>query len=447
MNNKKKMIIYVMIGLIILILIVVILLINILKQGNSEDDELLESKEGLGNQIPISLIRTNNVVTYYTVDDCIKAYLDMLEVEDSSVLLTYLNEKYINDNHIREDNILTILEKYNDYQTYRTVEMYELSNYTIVSYYVKGRIDHKNVYFTVHLDVNQQTFDILPISEESYNSRIKDKESLDNNEVETIDKKTYNSFVYRDLNDEVISKLYFADYIKAMLTDSEEAYRLLDDEYREKRFDTIDKFNNFIQDNQDRLTYSFETEDKSVSDYDDFDQYYENLNQNENFGLKQYSVEEFIDYTRYVCVDGCNNYYIFFVTNPGEYKVMVDSYTIDLEEFTEKYNSSSSDVKVGMNTQKITEAINAKDYQYVYNKLDDTFKTNYPTVDSLKEDIENNLFHINLMEYTDFSQEGDVYIYQLTVKDAENIDTTEKKLTMIMDLQEGTDFRMSFSIE
>ena len=215
MDKKKKMIIYVMIGLIILILLVAILLINILKQGNTEDDELLESKEGLGNQIPISLIRTNNVVTYYTVDDCIKAYLDMLEVEDSSVLLAYLNEKYINDNHIREDNILTVLEKYDNYQTYRTVEMYELSNYTIVSYYVKGRIDHKNVYFTVHLDVNKQTFDILPISEEVYNNRIKDKESLDDNEVETIDKKTYNSFVYRDLNDEVISKLYFADYIKA----------------------------------------------------------------------------------------------------------------------------------------------------------------------------------------------------------------------------------------
>ena len=449
MSNKKKIIICAIICLIIIILILAILLINVSKEGSTEDDELLESKEEIGSsdQNPISLLRTNNVITYYTVDECIKAYIAMLEVEDSGVLLTYLNEDYINENNINNGNILNILEKYEDYNTYRTIEMYELANYTITSYYVKGRIDRKNVYFTVHLDVNNQTFDIEPITEEFYNSRINDKNSIDQNEIKTINKKVYNSFVYKDLNDEVISKLYFSDYIKAMLTDSEEAYRLLDEEYKEKRFDTIDKFNHYIQENRDRLNYSYETEEKDVSDYDDYDEYYENLNKNENLGLNKYSVEEFIDYTRYVCVDGCNNYYIFFITNPGEYKVMVDSYTIDFEEFTEKYNSSSSDVKVGMNTQKIIEAINSKDYQYIYDKLDDTFKNNYSTLNSLKEYIENNLFNINMMEYTNFYQEGDVYIYKLKVKDAQNIDTTEKELTIIMSLKEGTDFVMSFSIE
>ena len=450
MKDKKKIINYSITCLVIIILILFILWIIAVRKENNEVDELLESKEGLGiaDENPVSPIRTNNVITYYTVDGCLKSYFSILEIEDSNVLMTYLSENYINNNDINNDNIFTILEKYNNYNTYRTIEMYELSNYTIMTYYVKGRIDCKNIYFIVHLDVNNQTFDIEPITEEAYNNRINDKNDAEDNEIEEISKKVYNSFVYKDLNDEVISKLYFSDYIKAMLIDSEEAYRLLDEEYKQKRFDTIDKFNKYIQDNQVRLNLSFEIENKDVSEYEDFSQYYEFANKNENFGLKNYLVEEFVDYTRYICVDGYNNYYIFYVTYPGTYTVMIDSYTMEMEEFVEKYNSSTNEVKVRMNVEKVIEAINAKDYQYIYDKLDDTFKSNYyNTVNDLEEVIKNNLFDTNEVEYTNVYQEEGVYVYQLKVKDAQNASTNEKNLTIIMQLQEGTDFKMSFSIE
>ena len=255
MKNKKKIIIYSIIGLLIIILIVSILLVKALKEEDSKYDEILESKEGIKSEDknPISLIRTNNAVTYYTVDECIKSYFRMLEVEDSSVLMTYLNENYINKNNVNNNNILTVLEKYNDYNTYRTVEMYELANFSITTYYVKGRIDHQNVYFIVHLDLNNQTFDIEPTTEDFYNDRINNQNDVEEDDVQNIDKKVYNSYVYKDLNDEVTSKLYFADYIKTMLTDSEEAYNLLDKEYQNKRFSSIDEFNTYIQNNRNRF--------------------------------------------------------------------------------------------------------------------------------------------------------------------------------------------------
>lgn len=446
MKNKKKMIIYSIIGLLIIILIVSILLIKALKEEDNKYDEILESKEGImsEDENPVSLIRTNNAITYYTVDECLKSYFRMLEIEDRSVLMAYLNENYINNHDINNDNILTVLEKYEDYNTYRTVEMYELANFNITTYYVKARIDHKNIYFIVHLDVNNQTFDIEPITEDSYQN----KEQLTSNEVENITNKVYNYYVYKDLNDEVTSKLYFVDYIKTMLTDSEEAYNLLDKEYQSKRFSSIDEFNAYIQNNRNRFNTSLEFEDKDISEYENFNEYYEFASKNEKFGLRNYSVEQFTDYTRYICVDGYNNYYIFFVTYPGTYTVMVDSYTIDTEEFIEKYNSSTNDIKVGMNTQKIVEAINSKDYQYIYDKLDETFRnTNYNTVDMLEEYIKNNLFDTNEAEYTDFYQEGDAYIYQLKMKDAQNPETNERNMTVIMNLKEETDFVMSFSIE
>lgn len=445
MKNKKKIIIYSIIAVLVIILIVTLLLVKALKEEDKMYDEILESKEGIGSadENPVKLIRTNNTVTYYTVDECLKSYFRMLEIEDSAVLMTYLNENYIKDNDIHENNILTVLEKYEDYNTYRTAEMYEIANYNITTYYVKARIDHKNIYFIVHLDVNNQTFDIEPITEENYQKR----EQMTSSSMKSITNKVYNYYVYKDLNDEVTSKLYFADYIKTMLTDSEEAYQLLDEEYKEKRFSSVDEFNTYIQNNQNRFNISFQFEDSS-SEYENFNEYYEFISKNENFGLRNYSVEQFADYTRYICVDGFNNYYIFFVTYPGTYTAMLDFYTIDMDEFTEKYNTSTNDVKVGMNVQKVIQAINAKDYQYIYNKLDETFRnTNYSSINMLEEYIKNNLFDTNEAEYTNFYQEGDAYIYQVNMKDAQNPDTNQRTMTIIMNLKDETDFVMSFSIE
>ena len=445
MKNKKKIIIYSIIAVLVIILIVTLLLVKALKEEDKKYDEILESKEGLGSadENPVKLIRTNNTVTYYTVDECLKSYFRMLEIEDSAVLMTYLNENYIKDNDIHENNILTVLEKYEDYNTYRTAEMYEIANYNITTYYVKARIDHKNIYFIVHLDVNNQTFDIEPITEENYQKR----EQMTSSSMKSITNKVYNYYVYKDLNDEVTSKLYFADYIKTMLTDSEEAYQLLDEEYKEKRFSSVDEFNTYIQNNQNRFNISFQFEDSS-SEYENFNEYYEFISKNENFGLRNYSVEQFADYTRYICVDGFNNYYIFFVTYPGTYTAMLDFYTIDMDEFTEKYNTSTNDVKVGMNVQKVIQAINAKDYQYIYSKLDETFRnTNYSSINMLEEYIKNNLFDTNEAEYTNFYQEGDAYIYQVNMKDAQNPDTNQRTMTIIMNLKDETDFVMSFSIE
>ena len=445
MKNKKKIIIYSIIAVLVIILIVTLLLVKALKEEDKKYDEILESKEGLGSadENPVKLIRTNNTVTYYTVDECLKSYFRMLEIEDSAVLMTYLNENYIKDNDIHENNILTVLEKYEDYNTYRTAEMYEIANYNITTYYVKARIDHKNIYFIVHLDVNNQTFDIEPITEENYQKR----EEMTSSSMKSITNKVYNYYVYKDLNDEVTSKLYFADYIKTMLTDSEEAYQLLDEEYKEKRFSSVDEFNTYIQNNQNRFNISFQFEDNS-SEYENFNEYYEFISKNENFGLRNYSVEQFADYTRYICVDGFNNYYIFFVTYPGTYTAMLDFYTIDMDEFTEKYNTSTNDVKVGMNVQKVIQAINAKDYQYIYSKLDETFRnTNYSSINMLEEYIKNNLFDTNEAEYTNFYQEGDAYIYQVNMKDAQNPDTNQRTMTIIMNLKDETDFVMSFSIE
>ena len=53
-------------------------------------------------------------------------------------------------------------------------------------------------------------------------------------------------------------------------------------------------------------------------------------------------------------------------SNITNYEVVLDTYTIDLPEFLEKYNKNSDEIKCGMNIQKLFDAINDEDYSYVY---------------------------------------------------------------------------------
>ena len=129
------------------------------------------------------------------------------------------------------------------------------------------------------------------------------------------------------------------------------------------------------------------------------------------------------------------------------YSVILDTYTIDLPQFLEKYNSANTVQRVGYNIQKCLDAINDADYTYVYNKLDSQFKNNsYPTEKDFTNSIKSKLFETNKVSSVSSSNEGNIYVYKMVIED-KNDQTKKQNLTVIMKLLEGTDFTMSFSFE
>ena len=158
--------------------------------------------------------------------------------------------------------------------------------------------------------------------------------------------------------------------------------------------------------------------------------------------LKSYSIEN----NKYICKNQWNNYYVFNVKGALDYDVMLDIYTVDLEEFTRKYDSSSDENKVAMDVQKIESAINNKDYVFVYNKLDETFKnTNFESYENFEKYMSENFFDINNLKGENISKEGNIYVYKVKITDANNENNT-KDSTIIMKLLEDRNFVMSFSI-
>ena len=160
--------------------------------------------------------------------------------------------------------------------------------------------------------------------------------------------------------------------------------------------------------------------------------------------LSQYLKTKEPDYTQYVCVDQNGNYYIFRETSAMNYTVILDTYTIDLPEFLEKYNTASDQQKVALNIDRFMQAINDKDYKYAYNCLADSFKNNYfKTQAEFESYVKKNFYENSDIKYNEFKTQQDLYTYSVIFTDKK---TGEKKnKTFVMQLGEGTKFVLSFN--
>lgn len=131
-----------------------------------------------------------------------------------------------------------------------------------------------------------------------------------------------------------------------------------------------------------------------------------------------------------------------------QYDVMLDTYTIDRQEFVQEYEKSDDKKKVMMNIDKFIKMLNSHDYSNLYAILDEDFKTNYfRNEDDFVNYVKENFFDINKVEYSNFSEMGNTYIYEITITNVKDESEEQKKKTIIMKLLEGTDFVMSFNVE
>ncbi len=153
-----------------------------------------------------------------------------------------------------------------------------------------------------------------------------------------------------------------------------------------------------------------------------------------------------VDETEYcICVDGYGNYYIFKIIDVMNYKLILDTYTIDLPDFLEKYKDASIEDKVILNIEKIFEALNNKDYNYVYNKLEPTYRENtVGTYENFATIMSKNLFEKNSIEYETFTKGENFHKYTLTITDATGKNQAKIQMNITMMLGENTDYTIKF---
>lgn len=214
---------------------------------------------------------------------------------------------------------------------------------------------------------------------------------------------------------------YFNQYIKSMVYDTEYAYTHLDEKYRDKRFGNYDNFKTYIQHNSELL-------DESI--------------------LVKYQIARFNDYTEYVCRDCFNNYYIFKETDPMNYTVLLDQYSVEDKVFKQEYDKQEGKEynRAQLILNLVNQMLNRKDYDSLYNVLNENFKNKYfQTQEAFENYIKENLFEQNKFEYLGFSKEDDRIIIKTEISDLVNNEEMKVKRYGV-ELLDDDNFLISFDV-
>lgn len=443
MKKKEKYILCSIIILLIIVMIVLCLLIKLKKNNkennvNSDYDEKLdvvngemEGKEGLNTynqEITDKIYKNDYYIVKYCAEIYQKAIYELLENnndENKAKLFNMLDEEYINEKNINKDELIDKYKNYKKSNIYIDKMLTAKLADTVNVYIINGKlIDQENsskkeYELIVKIDLENNTFSIYPyeyVTEKKYNE-LEKEDIIHLEKIEKIDNKIYN--VYEDQSNKytTVALPYFEKLKVDALYDPEFLYSILDKEYREKRFGSLNNFKNYINENKDKIS---------------------------KIEAKKYARYYYDGYTQYVVIDNNEDYYIFNEISTMNYTILLDDYTIDQPEFIEKYESASDDKKAGYDINKFIKAINAQDYNYAYNCLAESFKQNkFPTLENFEEYVKNNFYEKNKIQYSSVKKEGSYYIYTLNITDANNSTISTSK-EFIVNLKDNREFEMSF---
>ena len=439
---KKLKIIIIVVSLIIVAIIIALLIYNTNQYYEEEHGEVIT--EDMVEETQAEREYTQNEEQFFTIEKLASNYYLYARLGNADAVVDILTDNFKNNNGITAENVIQRLgiEK----EGYRAREILTDNSSSNTIYLVYGvigeREDLTESYLIVYVDIENSTYAIQPIEEEMYINYKNENTVIE--QIEQIEKKEYNTYRKTTVTEESAITRYFEDFVKEMVYDPEYAYEKIDETYKQAKFGEINQFLEYIEnrDLQELLPDAMRTQEEFSTE----EEYLNYLYNYEVKGINQYQVTREEQYTQYVIIDHNGNYYIFRATSPMSYTVILDTYTIDLPEFTEQYNSASEEQKVQLNIQRFFAAINDGDYEYAYNKLDETYRNNnFVTEADFENYVKNNFFEKNSLGYSSYEKNNDLYIYSLTIKNEENeAETIERQF--VIKLLEGTDFVASFSI-
>lgn len=443
MNNKQKLIVKIMIIIAIISIVLAIILVAIKKI----EEKKIQASGDLGEEInyeDVILEDVEDKVKYFTVANCITKYYNQIAPENPSYYgrteegygliveqdkinqdnYDLLSEEYIEKNNITVENVNDHIDRLQDNILYTPLKMKVLIGERVEKYVVYGFLQNtqnkfiKELYLIVNLDINNKTFSIEPLNEE-YKSIEDIKVESNQDEI-----KIKNNNTYKDakINNEYVARNYFNTYKKMSLSNPQIAYQYFEEEYRKKRFVDLEGYKNYIEKNSEELSGT---------------------------KIEKYSVNTYEGYTEFVCKDQYGNIYIFKETSINNFSVALDTYTIETAKFKETYKTSDDPNKVMMNIDKWFKMLNNRDYKTAYEYLDETFRNekfdgDVRVFEEFMKQAYPKHYEVSYKKFTD--EPGNLYSQMVTIKEIGLYNATEENFSIIMKLEDETNFVMSFEI-
>lgn len=443
MKNIK----YIIIALVILaiIAIVLFLLLSNLKKDNNPDELQISNEGDIGEEVTISNNeeKVANTFEFKIVENCIQQYYNLLmnesddflyrddngdliklsESDINNIRMQLLSKSYLANNNLNNNNLSNSIKSIDVTPEVFALQMKVIYGERINKYAVHGivvSLDYELIdefYMYVSLDTINKTFAIEPVNDRNidFNSmKISDSDT-------TIESNDYNGYVNVAYGYEQIAKEYLEDYKKIIVASPDLAYNYLDKEYREARFGSLNNFKQYVEKNKEEIKRIIPSE---------------------------YLVNYEKDYTEYVIKDQYGNFYIFDEKSVSDYTVKLDTYTLEQEKFNTEYNKATNKQKVLMNLDKFFQMLNANDYRSAYALLDDNYKATYfPTEEVFENVVKQYMYPHANTKYMNFSDEiSGVFTYYVELTNKANTNDKTIGINVVMQLREGTDFRLSFTI-
>lgn len=438
---RKLKVIKIIIIIIILLLILVGCIIGlkfINNKSKSDNNEIIVSDEN-----PPTLYTDTNIKETETMSlllanqDIVNKYFSYLNNNNSEALISILNKDYVTKNNINSSNVVNMLNQDKGNFNFFVIKSYskEISFDHEYKYWVYGKAytsDYSKIVekeFIINADLYNLTFKITPVGNVTLSEYEKNmKETIYNNpgkvtmptdSITSIEGNNFNKFsIYEGTEGLKNTIKNYADYYYFLeVTDRSSAYNLLNSEYRNKRFGSLDEY----------IKSPIIWKDSNIEYVSD------ELNDNKK---------------QYIGIDKNGTYYIFIETSPMNYEIMLDSYTIPLNDTIEKYKSTSDLKKACMCLEFVKEMINMNDYNALYSRMNSTFKqNNYNSVDAYKNYIKNKYYSINSFEYVSYKKSENNYIINVKVKDSssDKEDAYFNVMYIVRLNNDLTDFEFSFS--
>lgn len=448
MNKLKKSIIIILFVIFIIAVVLIVLLsskINGEEEYQPTENDIKEVKEILNEDNKVSKI--SSLSDYFIIKNCMDSYIaysrDLYYAQDVETKdAKYMNErmlsiipKFVQDKLNLDNNNLykTVAAPASLYRIegiYGSKQALDANfNSDIMAYFINGTFintddgNNKKEKFEmiVIVDNINETFCIIPKSYiEAQKVSIKEGENWVIYNEQEIQGNDYNRYQQKVFSNQDMAKEYFNSFRINMQYDPEYIYNNLDKEYSKKRFDTYESFKKYVEKNKSLI---------------------------EKEQLAKYKVNKYDDYTEYILIDKNENYYIIRETATMQYSLILDTYTLDLPEYVEKYNQSIDRQKVVYCITRFTKAVNDENYKFAYSMLAESFKNNYfKTQQDFENYAKQNFLGRSKLSFFSFKNEGDVYCtYSVTLSNKDDENNKVDK-TFVVKLKEGTDFELSFNV-
>ena len=437
MSGKSKLLIEIVALILVLILMVVLVFLSGRRQDSTDPNNITTNEiarnEQIDNNTAINtassndaqdekkLVKVTNTKMYFLIKQCIVNYYSSLINEQD---LSIIDNKAKKDIDVGENEILSYsyIPKFNIDKIYMQ-EIDGKENMYVVYYRAEnGNSNYKELGIMIRMNKENKIFSIFPYEYLKKNSYLDldENDTVDTKNLETITQGNLNTYSEQSSIDTVkyITEL-FDRYKFDLVFDNENLYRTISDEYKNLKFATFQDFKNYLTSNKSELSKE---------------------------QLKEYKKTVYESYTELIGSTNENRNYVFMVKNIMDYSISFDEYSVVTQESQDEYDKLLSQAKAKICIDRVIEAINNKDYDFVYDRLNPILKNNYyKTKQDFIQFSKNNFFDNNLYEiqedYLKVSQ--DIYQFDVKIYNADGDIVTNNWFKFAITLKDNAEFTVS----